>query len=98
MTAVLNVASVKPVQLVGVQEIDLTASFTHYKVTVRGTTGLVTVAFMPVSMDGYDPFDDEASALIEENSSAVFLVGPSQKLRLTPANLGNAYTVAVVSW
>ncbi len=95
MTSVFNTADIQPITVSGEHEENLKPHHTHYKITLRGTAA--TVAFKPVGCDDFDVFADPADANIADGSSAVFPVGPSRALKISPDSAAD-YSFTVVSW
>jgi hypothetical protein len=98
MTAIMNTWIMDPMSATGIYNFPLKENFTDYKITVRGSTGQIAVEFMPLGADDYDQFDNADDGLMSENSSAVFTVGPSTSLRITPTDISEQYTVQVICW
>jgi hypothetical protein len=89
--------SAPPTSVIGSGEIDLVESYTHHKITVRGSSA-INIKFMPHGQEDYDEWSDESEGLIAQNSSDVFLTGPAKKMSVTTAVPGETVQVKVLSW
>ncbi|MDP2610027.1 MULTISPECIES: hypothetical protein [unclassified Oceanobacter] len=79
----------------GVKTLGLSPKYSHHQIAVEGATGDVTVKFRPVGFDDYQSVTDN---VLEQNSSAVFVLGSVESVELTPTDTGVSYSLTVSSF
>jgi hypothetical protein len=92
--ALIEKSNIRVIDSDNVESISVNPNKSHHSVSVEGLTGNVTVTVVPYGLT--TPRELEES-LIEENGTAIFVLGAVSQIVLTPIN-NVAYKISLSSF